>query len=160
MKLTNSSPVLKKMKKSTRKYLRASNRKKNNIFNNIVNFILLLKKLTQMTKSFNWSTELKFKGFFNNKETTVKKSGKDRSKMNLIHFHQLLIKNLQELLIKKEKEKLLNCKNLNNLTMHLILENRLKNVLKSMKNKKMRFQFKMNKIKWIFKIHQIHLKNH
>jgi hypothetical protein len=42
----------------------------------------------------------------------------------------------------------------------LILENRLKNVLKSMKNKKMRFQFKMNKIKWIFKIHQIHLKNH
>ena len=135
------------MKKSTRKYLRASNRKKNNIFNNIVNFILLLKKLTQMTKSFNRSTELKFKDFFNNKERTVKKNGKDRSKMNLIHFHRLLIKNLQELLKKKEKEKLLNFKNLNNLTMHLILENRLKNALKSMKNKKMRFQFKMNKIK-------------
>lgn len=77
----------------------------------------------------------------------MKKNGKDRSKMNLIHFHRLLIKNLLELLKKKEKEKLLNFKNLNNLTMHLILENRLKNALKSMKNKKMRFQFKMSKIK-------------
>ena len=84
----------------------------------------------------------KFKGLYNKKERIVKKSGKDKSKMNSIHSLQLLIKNHLKLQKKKEKEKFLSFKNLNNLTMHLIMEKRLKNVLKNMKNKKMKSQFK------------------
>ena len=84
----------------------------------------------------------KFKGLYSKKERIVKKSGKDKSKMNSIHSRQLLIKNLLKLQKKKEKEKFLSFKNLNNLTMHLIIGKRLKNVLKNMKNKKMKFQFK------------------
>jgi hypothetical protein len=36
---------------------------------------------------------LKFKGLYRKKERIVKKSGKDKSKMNSIHSLQLLIKN-------------------------------------------------------------------
>ena len=90
-----------------------------------------------MTKSFNKSMGLKFKGLFNKKEKIVKKSGKIKFKMNLIHFLQLLIKNLIKLLNKKENEKPLNFKNLNNLIMRLIWMNKLKNVLNSMRNRKM-----------------------
>ena len=85
---------------------------------------------------------LKFKGLYSKKERIVKKSGKDKSKMNSIHSLQLLIKNHLKLQKKKEKEKFLSFKNLNNLTMHLIMEKRLKNALKNMKNKKMKSQFK------------------
>ena len=84
----------------------------------------------------------KFKGLYSKKERIVKKNGKDKSKMNSIHSLQLLIKNHLKLQKKKEKEKFLSFKNLNNLKMHLIIEKRLKNVLKNMKNKKMKSQFK------------------
>lgn len=96
MKLINSYNVLRKMKRSTRKFLQSNNWKKKNIFKSTANYIRQLKKLIPMMKSFNWNTVLKFKSLFSKKERTAKKSGKDKLKMNSINFNLLSIKNLRE----------------------------------------------------------------